>query len=138
MNTDSCYRTFAEEQFGCSIVKLKDIKRIANKKHSNGDYISPSYGDFHPSFAQPWRTLVCCCLDNSEERHQMYSLEEIEGDCKNYYPAKDDFILESDKPVKEDFDNNNKISIARKEANWNPEYRVIVKRSDGPWKIKIN
>jgi hypothetical protein len=115
-------------------VELDDVERVAITKNTGGQYITSIYEDFHPKLAQPWRTLVCCYLDNSEERQKMYSLEEIEGDCKNFYPAKDDFILESDKPVKKDFDNNNKISKARKEANWSPEYRVIVKRSDGPWK----
>ena len=130
MKTDSCYRMFAEEQFGCSIVKLKDVEKIGNKKYSNGDFITPSYSDIHPIYAQPWRILVCCYLDKSEERQKMFSLQEIEGDCKNYYPAQEDFNLEKDDVLKDIFDSNNKISIARQEAKWHPDYRIIIKRTD--------
>jgi len=135
LNTDSCYRMFADEQFGCSLVKLNKVEEVANKKNPNGNYKTPSYDDFHPYNAQPWRTLVCCYLDKGEERQTLYALEDIEEDCKNYYPAQEDFNLEKEKASKEDINSEsynlqNEISVARREAKWNPDYRVIIKRTD--------
>lgn len=130
LNKDSCYRMFADEQFGCSLVKLNKIEEIANQKHSSGNYKTPGYYDFHPDNAQPWRTLVCCYLDKGEERQTLYAIEGIEEDSKNYYPAQEDFIIERDKPLDDSFNPKNEISVARKEANWNSDYRIVIKRTD--------
>ncbi len=146
--TDSCDRTFRENQFGCSLVELDDVETVANKKNTSGQYIITKYEDFHPDLAEPWRILTCC-YHNDVTGTDCLTISEIEEDCRNYYPLKDDFNdaaeeendgnNSSDKIEDKNLSKNineftdlnleNKITKSRKEADWNPSYRIVIQHT---------
>jgi hypothetical protein len=146
--TDSCYRNYRENQFGCSLVELDDVETVANNKNSNGQYNTAQYEDFHPKLAQPWRILTCC-YHNDVENTYCLTLNEIQEDCKNYYPLKENFndtlkseIIDNESREEKESNSNgkdidyfadmnleNKITKARKEAKWNPSYRVVIQHT---------
>lgn len=145
---DSCDRPFRENQFGCSLVELDDVESVANKQNARGQYIKAQYEDFHPNLAEPWRILTCC-YHNDVEAEGCLTLSEIQEDCRNYYPLKDDFndALKGEKNVNDlsdeiedkslgkdvnyfaDMNLKNKITKSRKEADWNPSYRVVIQHT---------
>ncbi|EAQ40460.1 MULTISPECIES: hypothetical protein [unclassified Dokdonia] len=144
--TDSCDRPFRENQFGCSLVDLDDVEAVANRKNIRGQFIKATYESFHPDLAEPWRVLTCC-YHNDVADENCFTIQEIEEDCRNYYPLKDNFIdtLKTEKGhndfnEEENNDNkepddfvglnmNNRISVARREAQWNPSFRIIIKHT---------
>lgn len=145
---DSCDRAFRENQFGCSLVELDNVESIANKQNKRGQYIKAQYEDFHPNLAEPWRILTCC-YHNDVSETDCLTLSEIEEDCRNYYPLKDDFndALKEENDSNDSSDEmedknlgkdinyfanlnlNNKITKSRKEADWNPSYRIVIQHT---------
>lgn len=139
LEIDCCFRRFSYDQYGCSIVSLNDIERLANTTNSRGQFISPHFDDFHPGLAEPWKVLVCCYLDKSDEEFKLYSREEIEKDSNTFYPTKEEWEVASEKvdfydqlfaTAQSNADFDNRISRARVEAKWLPDYKVVIQRTD--------
>lgn len=72
---DQCKRQFLEPQFGCSIVDVPTVMSIAQNRN-------PSFNDFHPSAAQPWRVIVCCF--QKKKGNTFYSIEQVKNSVKYY------------------------------------------------------
>ena len=138
-NIDICKQKFAAEQFGCSIVEPADIKTFALKKGARGiRHVNPRFEDFHPRYAQPWRTLVCCYLDITNSI--LYSREEILASNPRLQKLGDEIANNNDDPdneiLKTGGENlkngndipvvqDNRINIAMREANWDAGLRII-------------
>jgi len=56
---DDCKGAFVNEQYGCTFVEPRDIERLANVT-AGGTFVSPTFEDFHPQHAIPWRMLTYC------------------------------------------------------------------------------
>ena len=131
--TDICGRTYLAEQLGCSIVKVADIKTFGLRKNASGTrYQNPTFDEIHPTFSQPWRILICCYHEINDNTI-LYSEDQIINSNGSRHKA--DFVPESDieipeKEFEEDFNPDNPISIAMREANWSPSVRVVVHRTD--------
>jgi len=139
---DKCGKPFRQEQFGCSIVKPIDVQRISMLRRENGSFITPTFTDFHPNLAQPWRTLVCCLHDLSKLKHYTYAeivesipnLKKLEKDKNqetNVDESKEDSIYISEETKKDvSFIEGNEINNGCIQAKWNPDIRIIVRHSD--------
>jgi len=76
---DICSRRFNQNQFGCSLVKINDVERISLTKRN------PTFHDFHPNLADPWRIITCCLIKlSSFSSLTLYSLEQIKTSIEDY------------------------------------------------------
>jgi hypothetical protein len=117
---DKCSRSFDISQFGCSLVEPEIVKKIANRTNGSRGYLSPSFEDFHPQYAQPWRILTCCKHDYSNS--SVYSLVDILGALRNYevlIPAQvpSDFVANTFQ--------DNPISISSLRSGWKAAVTMI-------------
>lgn len=125
---DICLRTFDERQFGCSLVEPNIIESYALKTDARENYISPSFYDFHPKHAQPWRVLVCC--KKTKDGLTKYELETILKSNKDMgYDKKTNSNVEEgldyDNGVYNESGKRNIITSAMKKSKWSPGYRVV-------------
>ncbi len=83
---DVCDKKYDESQFGCSIV---DVNTVKNKSIKNGICSAPSFEDFHPKLAQPWRVLACCKKFIGYKNFNLYDIKKYVDPYKlktNYVP----------------------------------------------------
>ena len=120
--TDSCNLIFIESQFGCSLVECSVVKRISLKK------TNPSFFDFHPKYADPWRTIVCCYKD---VKSTLFSLTQIK-DAVSYYEkdfgadlitTSDDILPLNDSPV-------SIIHNSNQEVGRDPIFSVVIRTTE--------
>jgi hypothetical protein len=138
---------YTEEQYGCSIIDIETIKRIATTKGPGKKrrwiIPNPTFEDFHPQHARPWRELVCCWLENNPKEVTMYSYEDIKNSVKNYDRLvfkgepktnnNDDNMPTKDNDSKsggQDIFSDNPIIQASLEANWKPGIRLVISITD--------
>ncbi|WP_040250191.1 hypothetical protein [Psychroserpens mesophilus] len=134
--TDNCNRPYTEDQLGCSLVSVSIIEKLGLRRNpGNTQFKNPTYEDIHPHNSEPWRTLVCCMLDKAKET--LYAREEVESYNSKFIPIEvvsKEILgegLQIDIDFKSDSENsNNSISIASKEAGWNPTFKLVINRSD--------
>lgn len=131
---DKCRKDFNETQFGCSLVEPSIIETLANRRNGRG-YISPKYSEIHPDDAEPWRVLTCCELERTG--FTLYSREEIQesiSDLRLISSLKIDDNENNDLIIdKNNIPENpeNLISLASKEAGWDPSVRIVISWSLG-------
>lgn len=133
--TDYCNRPYTEDQLGCSLVTVPIIEKLGLKKNHGGTkFINPTYEDIHPRHSQPWRTLVCCMLDKTEEI--LYAKAEVDSYNSKFTPIGEVFRGEESKELGANGDskniqenNDNPITIASEKAGWNPSFKLVIKRS---------
>jgi hypothetical protein len=139
--TDECGRTFSESQFGCSLVKTSDVRRIASRTNTKGQFIKASFNTFHHVLAEPWRILTCCYHQTAGK--ELYTLEEIKESTFNFKLITTIIDDEENEEAEEDENENEKdeinnvnlnidnpISKASQEAKWNPGLRLVIHRTD--------
>lgn len=133
---DYCDRTFLASQLGCSLVEPEDIEMFANKRNRlDTRYVNPTFEDIHPDYAEPWRILTCCYQETWG--YKLYSIEQIISSDPNFKKLSFEVLeddsndIEANEKVNiDDNNNNNPITIACKEAKWNPGIRIVVNRTD--------
>lgn len=134
---DNCNRPFPPTQFGCSLVEPKIIKKFAAKTYPSGNFRSPKFEDIHPTHAEPWRILVCCYLDT--KGFDLYTIDEITASNPNFKKIEFERLqtedtqndnINSNEKDELPFVEDNKINAALRKANWNPQLRFIIKRTD--------
>lgn len=126
--SDLCNRPFDELQFGCSLVDKCDVERVSLCK-------TPTFNDFHPNFAQPWRVIVCC-WKSFEKEIKYYSSKQIKSSVRKYYPILDRNLLvnlDQDTEFEDDSEIINKLS---EEENHEPMLRMVVRNTTSLMKIK--
>jgi hypothetical protein len=119
---DACKRTFEEDQFGCSLVETHDMARIALAG-------VPRFDDFHPQYAQPWRTIACCLMSTKYLDVGYYSAAQIE-DAVKYYPDRDasaDFFPQTIELELKNLERVDAIRVYSREAGWEPAYRMVLR-----------
>lgn len=126
------------DQYGCSLVEVEVIKHFASlrKKGLKKKWIikNPTFEDFHPRFARPWRELVCCYLEKKIEEVVLYSYNDVIKSCNNYSYLEGKEITFKEDAKKSDSKNNlkenvseeNAIITASELAKWNPKYKIVV------------
>lgn len=122
---DICENGYHEHQFGCSLVK-PDIVRILSEKSN------PTFYDFHPKVAHPWRSIVCC---NTPIESPLYSARQIR-DAVTYYPKRltETDVLYDDSNFSEvEFNSENRefpsISESNEEVGRTPKYAIVIKET---------
>lgn len=127
---DNCNRDFNEDQFGCSLVKTKDVERIALTK-------TPTFNDFHDSLAQPWRIITCCPYNpinqnkrkNDSENKIYYSLSQIREAVEYYPEVGENFEIIYDEKEKEPVNELplDAINIFSESIERKPAFRLVVR-----------
>ncbi len=135
---DKCGRTFSESQYGCSLVKTSDVKRIGSRTNVTGQFIKATFNNFHHNLAEPWRILTCCYHET--DGIELYSIEEIKESDINFKliteltidKDKEDSenYIEKDEMNNENINPENPISKASQEAKWNPNLRLVIRRTN--------
>lgn len=128
------------DQYGCSLVEVEVIKHFASyrQKGAKRKWIinNPTFENFHPRFARPWRELVCCYLEKNIEEVVLYSYHDIIKSCNNYSYLEGKEIIFKRDTTGGDTDNKNKennesedneIIVISREAKWEPKYKIIVR-----------
>lgn len=121
---DMCSRHFNERQFGCSLVKINDFKNIAITRN-------PSFRDFHPQLAMPWRIITCCLNSIKDEKIILYTAEQIKKAVR-YYPESNktlDFVEGSNDNLDVNDLSENFINEISENIGRNAEFRIVVRTS---------
>lgn len=131
---DACRQTFTQDEFGCSLVDLKTIEKLATRKSARGRFVNPRFEDIHPEHAQPWHILTCCKFPTNN--YKVYNIDEIiasnpllrrlkyeQSDSERELVFEEDANIPEEMPVVE----NNKINQGYREAKWEPSLRIINK-----------
>lgn len=130
--------TYTEEQYGCSIIDIETIKRIATTKvpGKRRKWIipNPTFEDFHPQHARPWRELVCCWLNNDPKEVTTYSFQEIEESAKRYQRLTSIGNENADRneDTKPNSENNKELNMdnpiinSSVAAKWNPGIKLVI------------
>lgn len=141
---DHCNQSFGEKDFGCSLVETNKIKADMDARMKGVTYHNPTFKDYHPSLAMPWRTLVCCPHSMKLEEFTPYYREDVEGAVEGY--ERIGISFESDTPENRNirameqnfirselnYSRGNRpkdlmpIITSSNEVGWRPEYKVIV------------
>lgn len=128
-----CNRNFSEKHYGCSLVEPSIIMNLAARRNiRNTAFKNPTFEEIHPTYAQPWRVLVCCYHD--KEKFTLYEIGEINEANYNYQLIED---IEAQPDYNEPGDNSqiqrpldNRIMNLSNEARWNPGLRIVIGRTD--------
>jgi hypothetical protein len=115
---DRCSQHFNQELFGCSIVDIEDVRRVASSN------LIVRFEDFHPHLAEPWHVLVCC---NNEKEAHLYTLAQIKR-AVQYYPFDRGFIDVDGVNSKSIRENRNAINIYSENIERIPQYRIVVQK----------
>lgn len=121
---DTCGREFNQRQFGCSLVKLEDFKRIAITRN-------PNFNDFHPSLASPWRIITCCLNSIKDEKLILYTAKQIKK-AVTYYPESNktiDFIQENSDNLDINDLSENFINEISEQFERKSEFRIVIRTS---------
>jgi len=122
--TDKCNRPFLAPQFGCSIVDIQDVQNFSTNHN-------PSFSDFHPFRAQPWRVIVCCKQKTRDI--SLFSTTQVKKSIEYYNEEfKSHLFKEGDESEYRPNELSvNSINEFSKEADRNPICRVIIRSTSG-------
>jgi len=122
---DVCNNKFYAHQFGCSLVKPEVVRILS--ENSN-----PKFNDFHPNYAQPWRSIVCC---NNNDDSTLFTSWQIRNAIR-YYPimlTEIDLLAEYSDDIEEDIRAERRDLINIKKSNEDvgrsPKYAIVIKNS---------
>jgi hypothetical protein len=129
LGTDQCGRIFNEEQFGCSLVSVEEVK----KKALLGKV---GFKDFHTQIAQPWR-IITCCLQRKDVIN--YSKLQVLESVKDYTFTVGNKDVLSDSLVNIDANEYsiNSINEFSNLAERFPEFRFVIRTSESLKKYQI-
>lgn len=123
-----CKGDFFGNQFGCSLVEPNIIEHLATKK-SGIRFVNPTFEDIHPKYAIPWRRLTCCL--HSKEDSILYKKKDILSSDPNFIDYDDiDKAFEQVNQYRLPEFTPNSIAITSEQANWKPDIRIIINRTD--------
>lgn len=120
---DICNRNFHEDQYGCSLVKIDDVERIALAGRA-------SFHDFHPNLAQPWRIITCCLFDTKKESANFFSATQVREAVKIYpHSSSNTDILNAISDSQQLMNNftDNAINEFSESAEHKPAYRIVIR-----------
>lgn len=125
---DFCNRNFDQRKFGCSLVEPSKVEEISLLRN-------PSFRDFHPTHAQPWRIIVCCTQDTTKTtlfnlqqvRNAVSSYPAVSGNTNVLGQGNDSNNVNSDNSNQ----NSNAINNYSESVNWTPYYRVVIRTTTG-------
>lgn len=118
--TDKCKNPFDETQFGCSLVDKDIVKSVSLSK-------TPTFYDFYPKDAQPWRVIVCCLQDTT--KNTLLNLSQIKR-AINYYPesfGNTNILNEKESGKKSNDYEENAINTFSEKVGRKPHYRIVVR-----------
>lgn len=141
---DQCNQSFDEKDFGCSLVETNKVKADMDVRMKSATYHNPTFRDYHPSLAMPWKTLVCCPHTITRDEFTPYYREDVEGAIAGY--ERIDIPLESDSPDRRNLREqeqrfiNEELRFSRErrpkdlipiitssnEVDWKPQYKIII------------
>jgi hypothetical protein len=124
---DKCHHDFDADQYGCSLVEPSVVERLASIQENNR-YVNPTFSDFHPNHAQPWRIIPCC--NNYNDADVLYSLKQITESDPNFVAYDPETSISSTTEQRTVSEPDNPIAIASTSSGWNPGLRMVIKRRD--------
>lgn len=122
--SDQCNRNFHEPQFGCSLVDKSQVASVSVLRN-------PTFYDFHPKYAQPWRVIVCCMHDTS--KNTLFNISQIKR-AVDYYPTafgNTNILREDDIGQKQNDFNVNAINNFSENVGRTPYYRMVIRTTTG-------
>lgn len=121
--TDCCKLDFSETQFGCSIVEVDNVINVCSLNNP------PSYSDFHPKLAHPWREMVCCIA--RRKSNTRFSIRQIENSVSYYEPLINESVITFQNQAKVLDEDIGLIDKQNELVNRVSEFRFIVRTSAG-------
>lgn len=120
-----CAGAFNEDQYGCSLVHVSDIKRLALRKKGK-HFINPMFCDLHPALAAPWRQLTCCY--QSEADQDLFSYAQIYKMTRQFEPIvtprREPALLDLNVSQEKNRASDEQVGYLVKESN--PKLRIAV------------
>lgn len=122
LGSDNCHSSFHETQFGCSLVDTKTVEQIALLRN-------PTFCDFHPKHAQPWRVIVCCVQDT--KNNTLFNVSQIKDAIGNYpvSSGNTDILTQDNVGQKLNDLNVNVINQFSESVGRNPFYRMVIRNT---------
>jgi hypothetical protein len=123
-NEDCCKHEISEKQFGCTLVDIDKVAKIAT------DRSYPRYTDFYPKNGHPWRELVCCMARRREGT--LFSLRQIQNTVSYYSGDVNSEIIFRGADTDEIYgDNITAIRNSNTRYDRNPSHNFVIRSRAG-------